>query len=488
MITYYVARLSARGDAGVLRARLIDSASDWLADNYPMDVRADGVRVRVREAEDDPVWRIVVDDNRAHDEPATSTSVTVVRDDASGDLTAEVRCVAYPTGDAIGPRGASKLPPAHLLHLVAKFASIVSARDVGWAIEPRAKRLESDTDGRGLAAIVSLPTRRLPIVVYTPKPGTPVADFPAPVPVWLAANAHCVTLASADSVNGFASEWGSQKVQPGTIAIIWPARGGVSMQQVGGLSKDDVLQKFFTTARTVLEGAAESLGPVRLPISRPTTELGTGSQEDKSAEIAAALDAAYDQLEDLQSAMSVGEQMLIDKQDEVDALNRQLDELVLQNVDLALRLGRVPTGVRAQNMSDVLRHAKTLCGNLSFHPSLDDTIRTYQYPDPNKILDDLIKLNRVAGKWKSSEVPASGFGILCSGEALSYMSDVSQTAKQKFGEDYTFTWRGREYIAGEHLARGRGGDHCRIYFFRDPDTREVVICHIGRHLRDRTSR
>ena len=487
MITYYVARLAARGGGGVLRARLIDAASDWLADYYPMDIRADGVRVRVREAEDDPVWRIVVDDNRTHDAPATSTAVTVVRDDPSGDLTIEVRCVAYPIGDAIAPRGLSKLPPAHLLHLVANFGAITSARDVGWAIEPSVRRLVTDTDGRGLAAMISQPTRHLPCVVYAPKPNAPLADFPTVVPMLLVANAHCVTLASPDAIAGFASDWGKQSIQPGTIAIIWPARGGMQLTQVGGLGKEDAASKFVTVARTVLDGASVSLGPIRLPVSRPTREVEAQSQDDESAELTEALAYAYDLVEELQSALSEGEQMLIDKQDEMDALNRQLDELVLQNVDLALRLGRTPTGIRAQNMTDVLRHAKALCGNLSFHPSLDETVRTYQYPDPNKILEDLIKLNRVAGKWRTENVPDSRFGILCSGEALKYASDVSETAKQKFGGDYTFTWRGREYIAGDHLSRGRGGDHCRIYFFRDSETREVVICHIGRHLRDRSN-
>ena len=112
MITYYVARLNERFVSPALRTDLINLASDWLADNYPIEDRADGVRVRVREAEDDPVWRVVVDDNRDPTKPATSTTVTVVLDD-SEDLTFDVRCVAIPYGDSVSPRQPLPLPPLH---------------------------------------------------------------------------------------------------------------------------------------------------------------------------------------------------------------------------------------------------------------------------------------------------------------------------------------------------------------------------------------
>jgi hypothetical protein len=486
LITFYVARIQVRLASVALHTNLINLASDWLADNFPMEDRADGVRVRVREAEDDPVWRVVVDDNRDPKSAATSTTVTVVHDD-NEDITFDVRCVAIPYGDEVGPPRAAPLPPLHLVKLVADAASNMQARDVGWTIQPRPVILATEVEGQGLGAIIGLPTRRLPILVFSAKPGASVSQLPQRIPTLLAGNAHCVVLDSQTAVDGVSAVWGSAILQPGTVAVIWPNNKGVQAWQIGGVTEDEATKKIVTAARSILEGACASLGPVRLPILRPTTEVATRATEDEVSEITQQLESLYDEIEELQSALSNAEQQLINKQDEVDDKERLLDSLVLQNVELAIQLGRTTTGVSASSMPDVLRQAKSACTNLQFHPDLETSINEFQFPEPTKVLIDLLRLNVVAGKWITNQIPMSTFGIECSNMGLTYTPNVSQTARQKYGEDYTFSWHGKEHVAGDHLSRGKGANHCRIYFFRDPQSREVVVCHIGRHLRDKTS-
>lgn len=487
MITYYVARITSRAANAAVRTQLINDASDWLADTYPMDDRADGIRVRVREAEDDPVWRVVVDDNRARGKAAMSTTVTVVSD-VDDEITFDVRCVAIPYGDAVGPRSQPPKPPIDLLRLVTRAAEAIGARDVGWPVNAKLTHLKDELEGQSLGAIVGLPTRRLPILVFTPKPNGAPADLPAQIPGLLAANAHCAVLASSAAADGFAQVSGVSVAHPGTIAVIWPGHKGVTSWQIGGLSAEEATNRVFLAAQTIIEGACASLGPVRLPLLRPTHELPLRPTQDESEEIAAQLESAYDEIEELQSALSNAEQQLIDKQEELDDKVRMLDLLIQQNVDFAIQLGRATTGVSASSMPDVLRQAKAKCTNLNFHPELDDSIKDFHFPDPTKVLMDLLRLNVVAGKWITNQIPTASFGIECSNVGLTYTPNISQTAKEKFGSDYTFTWHGTEHLAADHISRGKGANHCRIYFFRDSQSREVVICHIGRHLRDKTSR
>jgi hypothetical protein len=70
---------------------------------------------------------------------------------------------------------------------------------------------------------------------------------------------------------------------------------------------------------------------------------------------------------------------------------------------------------------------------------------------------------------------------------LDYASDVSDTARQEYGEDYAVRWQGRVVLARAHLRRGKGVHHYRIHLYLDRDQRRVVVGHIGRHLRGKRS-
>ena len=67
------------------------------------------------------------------------------------------------------------------------------------------------------------------------------------------------------------------------------------------------------------------------------------------------------------------------------------------------------------------------------------------------------------------------------------MPDVSATAEQKYDSDYLIDWRGRTVLAGAHVRRGRKTHLLRIYMFLDEESQEIVVAHIGRHLRDKGS-
>lgn len=62
-----------------------------------------------------------------------------------------------------------------------------------------------------------------------------------------------------------------------------------------------------------------------------------------------------------------------------------------------------------------------------------------------------------------------------------YRGDVSDTAKQKYPADYRRQLPdGREIVLGPHAPTGPGG---RVYLAIDRDRRQIVIGHVGEHLR-----
>jgi hypothetical protein len=74
--------------------------------------------------------------------------------------------------------------------------------------------------------------------------------------------------------------------------------------------------------------------------------------------------------------------------------------------------------------------------------------------------------------------------IRTAGKYTTSADGISQTAVRKYGEDYTIEWRGKPVLAAGHIKRGKHAALYRIHVYFDPDTRETVVAHIGRHLRD----
>lgn len=61
---------------------------------------------------------------------------------------------------------------------------------------------------------------------------------------------------------------------------------------------------------------------------------------------------------------------------------------------------------------------------------------------------------------------------------------VSQTAKGKWSNEYTFTYDGQPQLFEWHVTLGAGAaDTCAsIHFLPAPQTGKLIIGHVGRHL------
>lgn len=130
--------------------------------------------------------------------------------------------------------------------------------------------------------------------------------------------------------------------------------------------------------------------------------------------------------------------------------------------------------------------AEDRCAHLVFLPEAHKSAVESLYPDPGRVLADLVALDRLAGAWAAGtlgcapRMAAARYGL------TGYRSGLSQTAVTTYAADYTRTYEAREIMMGPHLSRGVGPANqvMRIYWWADDDTGVFVIGHVGAHLRD----
>ena len=112
--------------------------------------------------------------------------------------------------------------------------------------------------------------------------------------------------------------------------------------------------------------------------------------------------------------------------------------------------------------------------------------RESKYPDPRQVLRDLRAVGRVAAKWVAGELPG-GFKGGFATEPVTYREGISQTAATRYRSDYEIEYAGGKVMMGPHLRRGVGAPEAilRIYWYCDDATKQLIVGHVGRKLRDK---
>ena len=134
-------------------------------------------------------------------------------------------------------------------------------------------------------------------------------------------------------------------------------------------------------------------------------------------------------------------------------------------------------------MADAMRIARERCHFLVFHDQVIRSAPELEGPEPQTVLRDLVRLDNVARAWSSNEISRTSFTVACRNAGLDYAPKVSETARQKYEEDYLVEWNGRTIRAEAHVKRGKKANLYRIHIHLDDDTRQVLVAYIGRHLR-----
>lgn len=505
MRTVYAVRVS--GPRATLRAQAQGLVVGWLETQYPYDDRSAGVSVRVV---DEPTWfRVVVDEHL--DAEITSQTVVALRSDDRG-LAFEARQTIISRRVRVARRAA---PPANgaLLRLVRRIVDLIGTVDAGVPVTSQARVVTSEIEAAGVAALCDAPSRSLPVVIETARVGGDRVFRAEAAGPALAGSAHVVVLADDRTRRAFNEAWGADLLAPGALTVLWPDRGQPDVSDGTRLTDQGARRELVHRIEQVIAAAATSL-PVlprprppaaarsdggSTPTVDPTAPPATGDASVPTADgaeemvtldellgVLDELEQAWNRVDDLQGALAAADAMVADANARRAHLESQIDDLVRAKVDLEIRQGRRPDTLTASGPVDALDQARALCRHLEFAGDYRD-IGDLTGIDPSALLVDLVKLDSVAVQWMTGDITDTTFALACRNVGLDYASDVSDTARQEYGEDYAVRWQGRVVLARAHLRRGKGVHHYRIHLYLDRDQRRVVVGHIGRHLRGKRS-
>jgi hypothetical protein len=137
------------------------------------------------------------------------------------------------------------------------------------------------------------------------------------------------------------------------------------------------------------------------------------------------------------------------------------------------------------SLGDVVRQAKAKHSHLVILPEAERSAAEWRFDRADLVELDFARLDTVAASWATGALK-SDFSAACRELGLDWVRDVSASAKQKYADDYRRSYKGRPIMLGPHFRRD-GRQLVRVYCYLDEEDRRVVVGHVGRHLRDRTT-
>lgn len=492
MITTYALSLTAPDLTENERIALVDLVSDWLIDNYPSESRPAGTSVRVRERSDDPVFRVTINET-LRDQTNILTATVALLDD---ELIFDVRNVAIPIVEKVAPHALAPVS-ATVVQMVRAALHAVPLEDANMRVSDSTRTATTELDGQEIGAFLHAPRRRLPVIVEITDAERNIQPLFSKGLGPLVGLAHLVTITTSNAVQGFIDMSGLSMVTPGSVLVCWSGTAEPHRVDVSQLPPASRMPTLRHTADTIISAAALSLPVPHLPPPPRTDEFddtgptqrtpGPVESDSSSDAWIAALEDSERRVEELEAALSSADRLLKEQRDALEEKGVQLDELVLRNVALEIQAGNTPGVVSIASVNEAVRLAQSHCPFLTFHDRAIESASSLQGPDPVLVLQDLVRLNEVARAWMAGEISDNSIVLACRQMGLDYAAKVSDTARQKFEEDYLIQWRGKPVRAEAHIRRGRRTHLVRIHVYFDKETHQVVVAYIGRHLRDRGS-
>lgn len=193
-------------------------------------------------------------------------------------------------------------------------------------------------------------------------------------------------------------------------------------------------------------------------------------------------------------------------QKENDQLRDQIEGLKLELDDVRGQFGvfeaaqaenigsQEEDGYEPKTVADAVEYASVHFENLDFHSRAFESAADSPFTRPELILEDLRKLNELAGLERQPNGIGKGRKDAAEEMGLTWRGGVSQTARGKYPAEYSVVWRGERVELGPHVNLGSGngaGNIARIYFYcheaEEPSERCYVIGHVGRKLPDSTT-
>ena len=498
MKPYYCVRLEGPTWPSAQQTKLRELVETWLEAEHPFDDRGPGVSIRLDAENPEQWWRYTIDES-LNGGAIVSTTITILNLDKKS--TFEVRTSVIPGGSRVTPLSI-KVSVKTKRALLARVVETVTLYDAGMKIGTKAAVITEPSGAEAIAAFFEAPSRSLPIVIETMLSFESSVFEAHELASELAGLAHVVQIVGSASRTAFNEFHGRDVLPQQGLVILWPDHTNNSIVGNGMLAGAGVNDRNYVR-QSVTDIASDSLAPLRAPrfrrraveqevetrvVEAEKKELDSlGDPETVSwVEYRSALDGwqeTEERVGELEQALAEADRIVAEKQQLLEKGDQVVDQLVLQNTELAIRLGRSPSGLVATSAIDAVRQAKSMCENLVFHEQALRSAEQIQGIDANRLLQDLVRLNIVAGDWQTGRISNSSLTISCRSFGLNYAAGIGEVAENKYGEDYSFTWRGRTEYAVAHIRNGRGVHLYRVHVFFDDDSHQVVVAYIGRHLR-----
>lgn len=462
-----------------LRDDVVARVMTWLDESHPHEKRTNKTRIAVRHSADDPVFRVEVLEPHPSVDAARGTTITVLTG-RKNELVFDVRRTLRPTQPLVVPRPATELPDATLSALVTAVAKVMRATDAQYPLVGSIIHADTDDDGAALAAFVlEAHSRRLPVVIECTSSRSGPALIDAARATALAGVAHVAYLDTAAAEEGFRRFHGSRLASGTWTTVVWPR--GTEPLLYHARDPEPLVT-------LLVQAAVAALPPLLLPSPRrapaPTRTIEQQVAKSTSPEVdelrhernqlRAEVQALREDYDSLIENLTTTEHLTAKAVDDRDRYRDQLTDL------LTLR----DSPEEWNDLRRVVSRAMTTFKNLVFHEGVLDRMGKTQFNPVThrRIFENLLELNNIAARLQRGDIAPHVLHTYCM-DRFNYAPSVSDNAIQKFPEDYTIRWNDKDVLIGPHI---RIGD-ARIHLYHDLATNTIVIGHIGRHLRDKTT-
>jgi len=509
--TTYAVSMSAVSWTDVTRRHVVDLVEAW-ADELP---RAGNAHLRYRRGHRDPVFRVQYTETFRSEGLVRLTAVTVLP--LRGALTVEARVEEVGTRGLVEPpRSGPRLPDHGLIDLIGHAASSLTAYDAERRIVAAAQVVSGFVAGQTLAALLTAPSRRLPVVIESVVGRATGAERTAGLGTSLVGIAHVAHLTDAEAIDGLNDLYGDDLGAASYPLIVWP-RSQERLVLSAQARPSDVLAPILAAAVAapplvlppppretrgeVVQRPAPPVPP-RAAVS-PTPPIHDVSLPvEPSAELLDTIDrlrAQHDEdrlhidtldeiLEQVESERDELRDRVEERDDELDRLRQLNSKLVARNVEYELERESQPTPIVIDTIADAVRVAMSRSSALEFAPEALDTASRLEGPDPKMLLRDLAKLDGVVMDWRNNKVSLAGLESWATGTAgLDYVPTIGEDTAHRHADYYFATWNGRIVPLRAHLRRGKFARMIRVYLHVDPATKTIVVGKIDRHGPDSTT-
>jgi regulator of replication initiation timing len=457
-----------------LRQTAIDAVFRWLDEVHPHEKRTNSTPVNIRHSPNDAIFRVDVLEQDSKQAAARGTTITLIT--SKDELYFDLRRTLRPTKSALLPRRTIDRPEPRLNKLILEIVKLFKVRDAEKIIDGEITIANDQLSGQSLAAFAEAPSRRLPILIEVIV-GKPAAITSSATAKQLAGIAHLAHVSSHVADEAFNNLYGAKAIGSGWITIIWPR--GAAPEKFHQQDDDEVVNQLIAASvgslATLVLSQSRKIVQAEKSKQEPKTEISSSQSglQQENIELNNTVKELLEENANLLENATLTDMLSAQKTEERDRAYSQLATFLMMEDDKSY-LDRV---------SDAVAFAQKNLSNIIFHQRAVSSANESHLMNGRRIYSNLVELNNLAARLQRGDFAPNVFNIYCNQQLSNFAASISDEAEHRYAQDYAIEWKGENVLAKPHI---RCGD-ARIHFYHDIKTNEIVIAHVGRHLRDKST-